>query len=77
VADERDKTGLMVFVVKPLLLSSLEGSFLREIKEIVMRAGLDADTTNNFSLSCTLPIFHKEIVLEEWKIRADNEIALT
>jgi hypothetical protein len=67
----------MVFTVKPLLVLSLEGRFEREIKEVAIRTGLDADTTNDFSLSCTRLVFQKEIVLKEWKIRVDSEIALT
>jgi hypothetical protein len=43
----------MVFTVKPLLVPSLEERFEREIKEVAMWMGLDVDTTDDFSLSCT------------------------
>jgi hypothetical protein len=76
-SDERGKTGLMIFAVKPLLMPSLEGRFRREVEEVTMRAGLNTDTTYNISLSGSRLVFQEKIVLEERKIRVDGEIELT
>jgi hypothetical protein len=55
----------MIFAVKPLLMLSLEERFQREVKEVVMWAGLNADTAYDLSLSDTQVVFEKEVMLEE------------
>jgi hypothetical protein len=55
----------MIFAVKPLLMLSLEERFQREVTEVVMWAGLNADTAYDLSLSDTQVVFEKEVMLEE------------
>jgi hypothetical protein len=39
-----------------------DGRFQREIKEVAMRASLDANTTNDFMLCCTRPCIIEELL---------------
>jgi hypothetical protein len=50
----------MIFTIKPLFVSTLEGKFQGEVEEIVMQVGLDANTTNNLSLSDTQLVFQEK-----------------
>jgi hypothetical protein len=50
----------MIFVVKPLLMPSLDGRFRREVEEVTMQVGLNTDTTYNLSLSGSRLVFQEK-----------------
>jgi hypothetical protein len=65
LADEWGKAWLMIFIVKPLLVPTLEGSFQREDKEIMTLMSLDTHTAKNLALVSDGLVFQEKVVLEE------------
>jgi hypothetical protein len=51
-------------------------SLQRKIKEVMMRGRLDAYTTDDLPLSHTRLVLQEEVMLEEWEVGVDGEIAL-
>jgi hypothetical protein len=76
VANKWREARFMVFTIEPRFMPSLKRSLQRKIKEVMMRATLDVDTTDNLPLGCTWLILQEEVVLEEWEVGVDGEIAL-
>jgi hypothetical protein len=64
----------MVFIVKPRLEPSFDGSLHGKVNEVAMRVRLDADTTNDFLFCGTRLIHQKEVMLKKWEVRVQKFI---
>jgi hypothetical protein len=74
---QRREVSFMVFIVKPRLMPSLERSIQGKIEEVAMRVRLDANTTNDLPFGSTRLILQKGLMLEEWEVGVDGEVAFT
>jgi chromosome condensin MukBEF MukE localization factor len=77
LADKGWDVGYIVFIVKPGFMPSLNQSFHRKIKEVTMRASLDAYATDDVSVRNARLVRQEEIMFEQWEVRRNGEKDLT
>jgi hypothetical protein len=63
----------MVLTVEPCPVPSLTGSLHRKVKEAITKAGLETNAPNNLGVSGTRLVLQEKVILEQRKVRMNDE----